>query len=451
MKKKFEKLKSSKRFRNIIKISSGTLGGQVVKAISIPIFTRIYGAEILGTWAFLFSISSLVNSFSDLGMKQAIMLGNQSDVYDEKVYRVVSSTTMVIAIASAALVSFFYAVVNPSGIGLNIPFLLFYLVFSIFTKQQMQICYTWINKKANYNVLMKNPLINSLTFSILGIVLGFSGFVNYGYFIAWIAGQFITLLHMKRFLPKGFFTYNLNDYKEVWCKNILFIKYQLPSNILVRFKDQIPVFFIRSFFGTAMLGYFSITVQILTIPTSLLGSAIGRTFFKEAADLNKEGKSLGEYTYKNMKAMMRIAIIPMALLIATGDRVVILFLGVEWALAGTMLVINSFRTYFRLLLMSVKGITALLQKQNILMIMNLSRIILATISFLVASFLFNDILVALILFAASEIIINVMFFCKLFNIMGISRKKYLKNVLTNYLIILLGALIIRIVLSILTV
>ena len=53
------KNKLSGNKKNIAKISSGTLLGQVISVITLPIITRIYGAEVIGIWTLLNSIFML--------------------------------------------------------------------------------------------------------------------------------------------------------------------------------------------------------------------------------------------------------------------------------------------------------------------------------------------------------------------------------------------------------
>ena len=59
------KFSTSPMLKNITKISSGTLLGQLVSLVTLPIFTRIYGATVIGYWTLFTSVAFIVNSFSD--------------------------------------------------------------------------------------------------------------------------------------------------------------------------------------------------------------------------------------------------------------------------------------------------------------------------------------------------------------------------------------------------
>lgn len=85
------KFQSSKMLKNITKISSGTMLGQMVSFVTLPIFTRIYGAEVIGNWTLFNSVATIVNTFSDLGLSNAIMV-EADEKESEKLFSVISET-----------------------------------------------------------------------------------------------------------------------------------------------------------------------------------------------------------------------------------------------------------------------------------------------------------------------------------------------------------------------
>ena len=59
------KLNLSTNKKNVAKISMGTIIGQIISVITLPIVTRLYDANILGLWALMNSIILIINSFSE--------------------------------------------------------------------------------------------------------------------------------------------------------------------------------------------------------------------------------------------------------------------------------------------------------------------------------------------------------------------------------------------------
>ena len=442
LKQMIERIKKSNTLKNVTKISSGTLFGQLISIITVPIFTRIYGAEILGSWAFLNAIYLFVNSFSDLGLTFSIMTEKEEKKRQE-VYTIITTIVIIISLLIALGIGLVYSTVKVNDTGLNIVFLIVYSFIAIFTLQQTQVCYTWINKKENYNVLMKNPIINNLTFAIIGIGLGLIGFKQYGYFLGWLIGQVVTLIHMSKHLPKKMFDFNIKHYKKVFAEHKQFLKYQLPANVINIFKNQLPTFLIENYFGKTILGYYSIATRVLNIPVTLLGNAVGRVFFQQSSKMIEQGKKIGDFTYRSLKTMMEIGLLPMIALVAFGKIALTIILGNEWSIAGDMLSIVAFQTYFVFLTTSVQGISINTNKQNYVKNTYLAQAITIFISFIIGKFVFDNIYVALGLMSVTFITINIIYFCAMFKVMNVSRKKYLKDIFINFGIILIVSMMLK--------
>jgi O-antigen/teichoic acid export membrane protein len=434
------KVALSKNKKNIAKISSGTIAGQVISVVTLPIITRVYGAEIIGMWAFINSIAVFINSISDIGLTNSIMTESDDDV--KKNYKVVSTLSIIFSILLSLIITLSYIfffehiIMNPS-------FFFFLLATISLLMLQTQICYTWLNRNGKYNLLMKNPMIHNLVSSILAIIFGLSGFITYGYFFALIIGQVVTLIYMKSGLPKGLFTFKLSDFRYVIKKNKRFVIYQTPTNIISGFQSQLPTILIKVFWGTDILGYYAITVKVLKIPSSLLAKAIGRVFFQVTSKMKIEGKAIGDYVLRNLMNSMKIAILPMVFLMAFGDIIVTFFLGNDWNIAGEFIRILALQYFFTFLMGTVQGLSMTLEKQHYAMITNVLQVIGYTLSAFLGYYIFQDIYTTLILMSIFFIIIQISYFSILFKVMDVSMKKYIVNTSISVGIILILSFLLR--------
>lgn len=438
VKKKFE---LSGRMKNIAKISSGTMLGQIISFITLPIIARIYGAEIMGIWTLLNSIAIIINSFSDMGLTNALMVEEDDDSM-LRLYNVVTTIVFAISIVTGVGVAVYYFIV-PNSMELSTAFLAIFMIVLIFALQQTQVCYTWLNRKGKYDVLMKNPMINNSVIGIVAILFGMIGFKKYGYYIAVIFGNIITILHMKRFLPKKMFTLKKEDFKTVFKTRKRFVMYQMPTNVISQVKNQLPVMLIEGFFGTKILGYYSVSVKILNIPITLLANAIGRVFFQTISDMARKGQEIGEFTYRNIVKAMKIAIVPMIFLVAFGDVVIMILFGKEYEMAGAMLQIVSFQNFFTFLMMSSQGITVTLDKQSYAMISCIMQSVGFVIGLGLGAYVFDSVYIGLFLMSVIYVIIQIAYFCALFKVMNMSWKKYIKDALFSIIIILGCAFVLR--------
>jgi|GEM_PF-868335 len=437
-----EKAKKSKTFQNIARISFGTLAGQAINLLSLPVFSRMYGPVVTGQWAFLNSISLLINTVSDFGLKQSLMIETDEEKM-KQTYRVTTTLSFFVSILSSLIAFGYYTFISPDSVNIVGWFAALFVFSAVFTLQQTQICYTWLNRKSEYKTLMKNPLINNISFAVVAIILGLLGVKKYGYFIGWIVGQVITLVHMRRKLPSGFFVAAWSDIPNVLKRNKKFSIFQMPVNMLVQLKWNLPSLLIKPLFGSAVLGQYSITMRIVNFPVNMLATAIGRVFFKNSSDLQRKGKPVGEFTFSNLTRSMKIATIPIIVIIAFGDIFMNLMMGSGWELASQIIRIMAFYSFILFLVISLSGIAITINKQKYSLIENVSQVICLTVSILLGKYVFNNLLIGLLLLLVISIISNTVYFCALFKAMGVSRKKYLKSLAINLLIIVSTPFLLR--------
>ena len=80
------------------------------------------------------------------------------------------------------------------------------------------------------------------------------------------------------------------------------------------------------YYSSAALGMYSMALKVLSLPTSLLATPVNRVYFQEASQRYNRGEDIGEFSFKILKANIKIAIIPISILIIFGEWIFALFL-----------------------------------------------------------------------------------------------------------------------------
>mgnify|MGYP000089021327 FL=1 len=444
LKEKIQTLMKSQMLRNVTKISSGTMLGQAISVVTLPIFTRLYGAKVIGYWTLFTSVAIIVNAFSDLGLSNAIMMDDEGE-QSEKLFSVITTISFIISLI-VGVGYFVIKSVTPDPSGLHPLFYSVVLFVLIFTQQQVNVCYNWLNKKKQYNILMKNPIINNVSVAVIAIPLGLMGFTKYGYYIGLVLGQVFTLFHMRRYLPRIFFDFKYRDHFDVIRSHLTYVKFQMPTYLVAQVKNQAPVFFIRSFFGVEILGYYSVCMRVLNIPVNLLASSIGKVYYQTAAEMKKKGQEVGDFTFRNMKRAMYVAIVPMVVIMSFGDIVCMLFLGNDYVITGNLSRIIVFMTYFQFLMMATQGITIVLDKQQYALISGIVQIIGYVVGLSIGKYVFSSLYIAVALMTVVFCVIQIIYFSKLLKIAGVSVALYLKHVFSTLGLIIVITAVIRITL-----
>lgn len=437
MKKKFE---LSSGMKNVMKISTGTVAGQIISIVSLPFITRIYGPEIMGIWTTIYAISTIVNTFSDLGLVQSIMVEDESKVHNT--YSVVSMLTCFISFALMFVVFLYCVLILRYNAKRSIVIVLFTFIYSV-TTQLVQLSYTWLNRKKAYSVLMKNPLINQISVAFFSIILGMLGIKQYGYYIGVTMGQILTLLNMRRYLPEKIEKTSLQIFKETIQSNIDFVKYQMPTNITLQIRNQLPILLIGGLFGNVTLGYYSISQKLLNIPVTFIGQSLGKVFYQRCAEMQRSGAKLGEFIYRNLKRAMMIAFVPMVLLAAYGDAAIVMFFGTEYSIGGVIVRIIVFRSFFTFVSTATQGMDIVLKKQQYAMGVGIAQTIAVASIILLSFYSTGDIVVCCIMMTIAFIIIQIVYFCVMFRVMEMSIIYYLRSIIISLVAVVLVSLALR--------
>ena len=80
----------------------------------------------------------------------------------------------------------------------------------------------------------------------------------------------------------------------------------------------------------------SIILQLLLLPMTIIGSAIGRIYYEQLCSDNTENNRLRiqQRTIQVGKVVSLISFLPMLFLACGGDKIIILFLGPKWTISG---------------------------------------------------------------------------------------------------------------------
>ena len=119
------KLFKSKNLQNVMKISGGTILGQLISIVSLPIITRMYGAEVMGIWATILAVSLILQAVSDWGMNSSLMIEEEeTDVI--KAYTVITSITLVTCALAVIIVFPYFAIIKNYSFNIIHFFTIFY-------------------------------------------------------------------------------------------------------------------------------------------------------------------------------------------------------------------------------------------------------------------------------------------------------------------------------------
>ena len=136
----------------------------------------------------------------------------------------------------------------------------------------------------------------------------------------------------------------------------------------------------------------------------------------------------------------------MTLLIVLSDTIVWLVLGETNVIASDMIKITSVIALFNFFMLSLSGIYIVLNKQKYALYSVIALMIAYFIAFSIGKYVFDSVLVALIITSILYSIIQIIYFSYIFKAMNIAPIRYIRNILFSlFSIFALSFMILRII------
>jgi len=403
------KIKSSISLRNIIKMMTGTLSGQIISTILVPVSTRLYGVALFGNLAIFNSTSSLIIGFLGFGLSQAVMVA-QTEKDAEAVYKLqlfMTNILVMITIIVLISVSKWFKIFD-LGIEYNISILL--LGFFIILCNLSNMTYAWLNRKGLFNVLLFNPMIMPLVNNIVIIILSFTSLKLYGLLIGSVLAQLATNIHMRKYVKMNY-KLDVKDIREIISKNKDFILFQYPAGFINNLVGQLPTQILYHSFGNTILGYYSMAIRLVNIPSGLISSSLSRVYIKEASELERDmiGTATG-YTLRITKIVMLLFLIPTVIIIFFGDWGVPFVLGEDWANSVVYLKIMMCWNLFAIGVNSTSGFSSVIHQQKSSMFVSIVKLIIFPVALYGAVYTFRLPVITVAVYAVSYSIINILYY-----------------------------------------
>lgn len=332
----YKRITASGFLKSVLTLSSGVVVGQAINFVGMPAVGRVYSPAAMGDYTIITTNAGVISAVACLGMMTAFMLP-EKDEEARGLSRLVTYSTLLIttlAILGLWFCSGFYRIFSTEETPYSISLLVLWLYIVFYTISN--ICYAYVNRRKLYRVMFWNPIITAGVNVGCGIAFGLLGWGFVGYTAAHILSFLVNILHL---------ICHANPYEKITdsayrCIPLLksykrFPLYQMPANLIANLGNQIPVQMIEALYSSAALGMYSMALKILSLPTSLLATPINRVYFREASERYNKGEDIGEFSFKVLETNIKIAILPISILIIFGEWIFAIFLGEQWRDAGT--------------------------------------------------------------------------------------------------------------------
>lgn len=372
----FNRIKSNSFIKSILTLSAGVVVSQSISLLTTPIVSRIYDPEVLGDFSIITSNASIIGVFVCLGLMTAIMVPKENDeakgLCRLLATSIIGLTTLLLLIAFAISGTWQMFSVN---LDYRVACLILWLY--IVLSNVSSVCYAYVNRQKMYKVLFWNPTIGTVANATVSIVLGLLGCGLWGYACGNLLALVLNIVHMlRRVNPfKGKIA---REYRALPLlkKHKDFPLVMLPSTFIGTFAQQTPVQMLSRFWGNTTLGSYSMCLTILGLPSKFLAGPVNRVFYREATERVNRGENIGDFTIKILETNIKIAIMPIVVLILFGTQIFSIVLGNKWEVAGSFASVLGIYQLMAFCNSCLSGKFVVINRKKTILLLNIAALII---------------------------------------------------------------------------
>lgn len=272
----------------------------------------------------------------------------------------------------------------------------------------------WNSRTKHFGRLSIASVTSSLTTTPLTLGLGFAGHATAGSMIAaGIAGQAVAtsvlgcqiwrddrrvFLRSIRWRAMG---EGIGRYKK-------FPLYDSWASLMNVISGQLLPLLLAIFFSSTAVGFYALGYRLLSMPSTLIGSAISQVFFQHAAVAQNDG-TLTPVVRNTFTRLLALGLFPILLIMITGKDIFSVVFGSQWAEAGIYAQILAPWILMNFVSSPISTIYSILEMQGKFLLFN--SVLLGTrVVSLVIGGLLHSILISLMLFSITGAIMY-FYFC----------------------------------------
>ncbi len=355
--------------KNAFKLAFGSSFAQLLGLLVLPILTRIFAPDDFGIFAIFISLTGLLGVVACLRYEMAIMLPER-DEDAANIGVLCIGLSLVVSLVLGGILAFFK---EPLFVAIKaesfLPYVALIPVSVFFFGLYLSLNY-WNTRFKRFGGLAKARIVQSSASQLGKLLFGLSGMV---------AGIFLVIPHLfGQVLCVGYLFWDtIKSGRLSLLKSVSFEKifenakryrhlplYGTWSALLNTASNQVPLLILAYYFTTQVVGYFSLSFQVLSLPMLLLGTAVGQVFFQRATEALREG-ALAVTVEKLLVALVTLSIVPFFVLgIAGGDLFSIVF-GPQWTAAGLYVQLLSAWVFLVFVSTPLSTIFDVLEKQRV--------------------------------------------------------------------------------------
>ena len=322
--------------RNVATLAGGQSVAILIPILAAPVLGRLYLPQDYGLLAAYMSISVVASAIGNWQLSHAIVVEGRDDRAWALV-RVCVWTSA--ATATATLLIPLIAQLLPlksRGLGLLADWL-WLVPVAAFMGGVTAALTALANRFGNYRTMAAIQVAAALATTAVSIGLGVLGYAGSGLLFGLLAGQLVAFvgyggywLRAARSAPETTVAMS----RALLRRHRNFAIYTTPTGFIEQISFNAPVYALSLIGAPAMIGLLARARQLLALPATVTGNAVGQVFQQRAAaDLAREG-SCRRIFVRTFLMLVGLGLPPTILLALAAPSLFEIYLGPNWRDAG---------------------------------------------------------------------------------------------------------------------
>lgn len=381
-------LRGGSAFRNVAQMALGNVIAQAITVVIVPLLTRLYTPEAIGTFSLLLSITTLLNIAVNGRYELAIIIAeDKAELIRLMIGNILLIGIMSIVYSFGIIVLYFTKLVDFSQLGTLIWLI---IPFTVLLGLQ-KIARAYLNYYKIYRNITQATIAWSAVTAVFQIFLGTVA----GTYLSLAAGRmlgeisYFFLIWRKLFEDRALFIehFNLREIRATLYKYREFPKFSIASELLNKGATASLPILIFALFGPVVTGYYALSLRVLLIPTSFLIEPTRDVLFRSYAERFRKGISLAPLLLKSTTIMFAIIAPPTILLSLLFPQITVPLFGPEWAGAVFYMQVLLPMAIFQLVIGSTAMSLYVMQKQRFMLVYAFLQFLTSLIAIVVGAFL----------------------------------------------------------------
>lgn len=326
--------------KNVALLSSASVVAQLINVLSLPLFSRLYSPLDFGTLALFSSVVGLLSTVSGFRYYLIIPLA-RTDTYLHSFVWVSFIFQCLCVFLFLLFIEFASFFLEDTSYAVLIPYR-FLIIIGVFCVGLYSLLTQWAIRTRSFSLVAQTKLTQTISRAAAILFCGLFGLKPLGLLLGNIFGQSFgsTSLLLTLFKGSKKIKFSLTHIKRATLSYRKMFFYETPSALInVSGSNLLPII-MAYFFLPEVVGSFSMSRQVLALPSALIGTAIGQVFIQRASEAKVHG-NVSNVMLKTMLMLIRTGMFPILAIGLLAPSIFVPVLGAKWLEAGRITQILS--------------------------------------------------------------------------------------------------------------